>query len=254
MATFAARALGRRLLAVLVIVAGAPVLAVPATAAPSSPCAAGTPSALRISGLPDRVAVGRSEQFSLDFDDDDWYVEGDIDITMASGGTVFFHDITDDWLADLWLRLDPGDRDATVTVKFEQVTYPDDGEAAFYCAQTISRTVTAFTAPVRLICNRWTRLGDNIAYLTMHPRRCSIWRENWAHYQSASFIKARWQTWGKAVARAHATLTYNMGYRAPVRLKAYRLRFDCTGRYRVYTRVSIKGPDGHGVVRPDTCR
>jgi hypothetical protein len=222
------------------------------TAVASAPCALGTPSALRFAGLPDRVAIGRTDYFSLDFDHEDWYVEGDIQITMASGGNEFFRETTDDSLADLWLRLDPGDRDATVTATFEQVTFADD-DTAFYCVQTVSRTVTAFTAPVRLICNRWDFSGENIPYRTNRPRRCSIWRENWAHYQSASFIKARWRGWGRLVAPARGTLTYNMGYRAPVRIKAYRLRFDCTGRYRVYTRVLIKGPDGHGVVSPDTC-
>jgi hypothetical protein len=55
------------------------------------------------------------------------------------------------------------------------------------------------------------------------------------------------------VASARATLTYNMGYRARVRVRAYRLRLDCSGEYRVYTRVHIAGPDGQGIVRPDTC-
>jgi hypothetical protein len=44
-----------------------------------------------------------------------------------------------------------------------------------------------------------------------------------------------------------------MGYRAQVRVKAYRLRFDCSGDYLVYTRVHVDGPDGQGTVRPDAC-
>ena len=229
-------------------------VASPGVATAVEPCPPGTPSAERFAGLPDRVAIGRRELFSLDFDHDDWYVEGDIAVTMTDEEeATVFTDITADPLAEYWLRLDPGDTALTVTATFEQVTFADDDAAPFSCLQTISRRVTGYTAPVRLICNRWTRDGANIPYRVMRPRRCSIWRAAWAHYQSASFVKARWRSWGRPVARGRATLTYNMGYRARVRVRAYRLRFDCTGRYRVYTRASIRGPDGHGVVRPDTC-
>ena len=238
---------------VLLFVALAVLAANPGPAAAAEPCPLGTPSAERFQGLPARVAIGKAEHFSLDFDHDDWFVEGSIHVTMSSGGTVFFEKDTNDPLDDLWLQLDPGDVDATVTATFEQAYFGDDPTKPTSCVQTISRTVAGFVAPVRLICNRWDRWGDNIAYLKRMPGRCSIWRENWAHYQSASFIKARWRSWGKPVARGRATLTYNMGYRARVRVKAYRPRFDCTGRYRVYTRVFIRGPDGKGTVRPDTC-
>jgi hypothetical protein len=227
-------------------------LAVPETVLAAEPCPPGTPSAERFSGLPARLAIGKVESFSLDFGDVDWDVDGPIHVTMSSDGKVFSQDDTTDPLAEFWLRLDHGNKEATVTATFEQTGYDADFNPVS-CVQTISRTVTGFVAPVRLTCNEWDRWGDNIAYLTKRPRRCSIWRENWSHAQSASFIKARWQSWGKPVARARATLVYNMGYRARVRVKAYRLRFDCTGRHRMYTRVFIKGPDGKGTVRPDTC-
>jgi hypothetical protein len=224
-------------------------LALPTGAAASDPCTDSVPSAIRFSGLPERVPIGYNERFALDTGDPDWDVVGPIRLTMQSGNDVFFDKSTDDPFAELWIRFDPGDTEATVTAAFEQWNYIDDAT----CIKTIVRTVDAFFAPVRLVCNRWTRHGTNIAYRTRGPRRCSIWRSNWAHYQSASFIKAHWHGWGKARATAHATLIYNMGYRARVRVRAYRLRLDCTRRFFVYTRIFIRGPGGQGVVRPDTC-
>jgi hypothetical protein len=224
-------------------------LATPAVAVAAEPCAGDTPSAVRFYGLPERIPIGHDERFALEPDDPDWELAGGIHVTMQSGGEVFFDDTTNDPYADLWLRLDRGDTEATVTAAFEQWEYFND----VTCTKTIVRTVSGFVAPVRLICNRWDRRGENIAYRTRKPKRCSIWRSNWAHYQSASFIKARWRGWGKPRATARATLVYNMGYRARVRVRAYRLRLDCTRRFYVYTRVFIRGPDGQGVVRPDVC-
>lgn len=225
------------------------LLAAPAGAAASEPCADGMPSAVRFAGLPERLPTAYKERFALDAGDIDWEVTGSIRVTMASGGEVFFDGTTYDPYAELWLRLDPGDTEATVTATFEQWDYISD----VTCVKTVVRTVTGFVAPVRLVCNRWVRSRGNIAYRTQEPKRCSIWRSNWSHAQSASFIKARWRGWGKPQATARATLVYNMGYRASVRVRAYRLRLDCTGRFFVYTRVFVKGPDGQGVVRPDTC-
>jgi hypothetical protein len=112
-------------------------------------------------------------------------------------------------------------------------------------------------APVRLLCNKFVgSRGRNVAYRTKRPRRCAVWRAHWAHYQALTFIKARWTGWGRSTARARVTLTGNSGFRARGRIKAYRLRQDCTGRFRVYTRVKllrggvVKRPL---VFRPDTC-
>jgi glucose/arabinose dehydrogenase len=111
--------------------------------------------------------------------------------------------------------------------------------------------------PVRLLCNKFIgRRGRNVAYRTRAPRRCAIWRANWAHYQALTFIKARWTGWGKPTARARVTITADSGYRERARIKAYRLRPDCTGDDRVYTRVALL-PSGKRrtavVFKPDTC-
>ncbi len=91
------------------------LLAAPAGAAASEPCADGTPSAVRFAGLPERLPIGYKERFALDAGDFDWEVTGSIRVTMESGGEVFFEGTTDDPYAVLWLRLDPGDTEATVS-------------------------------------------------------------------------------------------------------------------------------------------
>jgi hypothetical protein len=111
--------------------------------------------------------------------------------------------------------------------------------------------------PVRLLCNKFMgRHGRNVAYRTNRPRRCAVWRANWAHFQALTFAKASWTDWGNSTARARVTLMGNSGYRARGRIIAYRLRHDCTGRFRVYTRVKLLrgGPVRRAVTfRPDTC-
>ena len=104
--------------------------------------------------------------------------------------------------------------------------------------------------PTRLICNKFLKHGSR-AYFATAPRKCDVWRSNWAHYQSLSMRETTWFHWGGPVAIAHATVIYNMGYRHRFRIKAYRRRPDCTGRQLVYTRVRIAGHRHE--FRPDTC-
>jgi hypothetical protein len=110
--------------------------------------------------------------------------------------------------------------------------------------------------PVRLLCNKLVgRHKKNVAYPTRAPRRCGIWRTGWVDSQGLSFIKAKWTGWASGSARAPVTTTWGP-FRARARLKAYRLRRDCTGDYRVYTRVALV-PEGKRrrtvVLKPDTC-
>ena len=111
--------------------------------------------------------------------------------------------------------------------------------------------------PVRLVCNKFVgRRGRNVAYRTRRPTRCAVWRANWAHYQALTFIRAHWKFWGQSTVRARITITGNSGYRAHARITAYRLRRDCTGRYRVYTRVKLLRGSAvrrSHVYRPDIC-
>jgi hypothetical protein len=104
--------------------------------------------------------------------------------------------------------------------------------------------------PVRLICNKFLSSG-NRAYFARAPRKCDIWRSNWAHYQSLSMRRASWRHWGRAVATGHVTVIYNMHYRHRFTVKAFRRRLDCTGKRLIYTRVRIVGR--HHVWRPHTC-
>jgi hypothetical protein len=111
--------------------------------------------------------------------------------------------------------------------------------------------------PVRLLCNKFVgRRGRNVAYRTKAPRKCAVWRRTWAHYQALTFIQATWTGWGESTARAHVTITGNSGFRARARIKAYRLRRDCTGDYQVYTRVALLRGGKRSktfAFKPDTC-
>jgi acid phosphatase type 7 len=129
--------------------------------------------------------------------------------------------------------------------------------AATRCDQVKPSAVDGHrTLPVRLICNKLVgRRGRNVAYHTRAPRRCEVWRTGWADSQGLTFSSARWTGWGTGTARARVTMTAH-GFRARARIKAYRLRRDCTGDYRVYTRVALL-PSGKRrravVLKPDTC-
>jgi hypothetical protein len=128
--------------------------------------------------------------------------------------------------------------------------------AAVLLAPGAAPAATA-SQPAWLLCNKFSGpSGDNVAYRTARPKGCAIWRAGWAHYQALTFIKAHWTGWGKRAAHARVTLTGNGGYRTPGRITVYRLRPDCAGNGRVYTRVKLLA--GGSVVkaqvfRPDTC-
>jgi hypothetical protein len=118
--------------------------------------------------------------------------------------------------------------------KCDQINANPDGDA------DDPTTQPARPKPVRLLCNKFVgRRGRNVAYRTRAPRRCNVWRANWAHYRALTFIRGKWTRWGKPTARARVTITSNSGYRARARIKAYRLRRDCTRNYCVYTRVAL---------------
>jgi hypothetical protein len=109
------------------------------------------------------------------------------------------------------------------------------------------------TLPVRLVCNRGYDEDNDYAGIyraISKPRSCFFTRDKWAHYQTASIVHATYRHWGEPVAYAYATLTYNMGYRHHVKVKLYRPRVDCTGRYRVYTRAQVMNRDGTHKARP----
>jgi hypothetical protein len=113
-------------------------------------------------------------------------------------------------------------------------------------------TTTANAASPRLLCNSVEEFGQTfITYKNpkVEPRACAVWREDWAHYQSLTFIRATWRGWGTKRAVGRATMTYNMGYRAPITVILSRLREKCG--HTVYTRVRIAGR--RKVWRPDTC-
>jgi hypothetical protein len=115
------------------------------------------------------------------------------------------------------------------------------------------------TLPVRLVCNRGFDESNDYAGIyraVFRPRSCFFTRDDWAHYKTVNIVRTSYKRWGQSVAYAYGTLTYNMGYRHRVKVKLYRLRPDCTGRYRVYTRIQVTERNGKrlgSVVKAETC-
>jgi peptidoglycan/xylan/chitin deacetylase (PgdA/CDA1 family) len=116
------------------------------------------------------------------------------------------------------------------------------------------------SAPMRprLLCNSFyvanesVKSDDDVATLVIpkeKPRRCTIWREGWKHYQSLTFKNATWRGWGTSRATARATVTH-MGSRQRVKVLLYRTYPDCNGD-PIYTRVRIN--ISKHVWRTDTC-
>jgi hypothetical protein len=114
------------------------------------------------------------------------------------------------------------------------------------------------SSPVRLLCDRFVgRRGRNIAYRTRAPRRCAVWRANWAHYRALTFITATWRDWGTPSARARVTITGNSGLsraRAHQGVPAPPRTAQAITRL---TRVSRSSPSGKRkraiVFKPDNC-
>jgi hypothetical protein len=111
----------------------------------------------------------------------------------------------------------------------------------------------AAPAPMRLACT--TRRGDGTtsASLRAKPRQCSIRRESGSRSTLAGLTKATWRNWGKDEASARATLLTSKGTRSQVTVRAYRPRPDCTGTFRVYTRVQITVGGRRTTYKPATC-
>src|SRR3954470_13682796 len=114
-----------RLLAILAGLVG--VLSLPVTAsAQTAACAPGTPSALKLAGLPAQIPFGTDHVFSTAFDNPDWDVTGPVRYTMADAhtGAPFFQR-TGAELEDLFIELDLGDGPATVSAQFVQTSLQD---------------------------------------------------------------------------------------------------------------------------------
>ena len=203
-----------------------------AQVAPAPSCGDKTPSALRFVGLPSRIPFGRDEVFSLDYDNDAWNVEGRIDITMRSGDNTFFHDATDDELADLYVELDLRDKPATITATFAQ---SQDAELS---PVTCVRTITTRTRGYRHFgaINRCDPPG-------YRPRSIMIA----CGAGNFGLTRLQWRGWNRAVARARGQAYANdcVPYCAvgtfhhyPVRTRAFRPR-RMGGAGYAYTRLRI---------------
>jgi hypothetical protein len=95
--------------------------------------------------------------------------------------------------------------------------------------------------------------GAALAAFRLKPSQCSIRRDARARSQVAGLTKVTWRGWGKPEASARATLVLATGERRAVTVRAYGVRPDCTGTYRVYTRVQVTLGGRKTTYRPATC-
>jgi hypothetical protein len=149
-------------------------------------CPAGTPSALAIEGLPDRVLVGPEHVFALLDDDPDWIVASRLTITTEVDGTVRSERKTDQ-VAEASLQLDDGDQRASVTITFIQEPAAEDAPP---CTQTVARKVVGF--------RRYT-IG-NCLDLSYRPRRIIVACGD-GNYQ---LLRIRWRDWNARSQRVRA--------------------------------------------------
>ena len=172
--------------------------------AQTSPCPAGTPSAVRIVGLPERIPFGVDHVFSTDFGHLDWDLVGRVHHTMADArsGDVFFEGAGGE-LEDLYVRLDLGDGPVRVSARYVQRSEREVYDPAIEdyttvsttCEQTVSRTVAGFRRFYLANC-------DQLRY---RPRRLIIACGD-GNFQLRGM---RWRSWNGARARGSATALLN---------------------------------------------
>ena len=206
-------------------------------------CSPGTPSALRFSGLPARIAFGTDEQFSTDYDDPDWDVAGRVTYTMADTrtGRVFYRG-TGHEFDDLFVELDLRDAPARIAAEFTQSTDtfdPSTGdETTVSCRQTIASRVRGY---------RHFRIGD-CDRLRYRPRHVVIACGD----GTFQLRRLHWRTWNRPIAHGSGRAMLNdcIPYCArgrfhfiPATVTAYRLRVCRRGNgaegYH-YTRLRIR--------------
>ena len=217
----------------------AALLAVPGSAhaqePPAAACSPGSPSALRVAGLPARIPFGREEVFSLDYDDYDWDVVGPIEIAMKTGDHTFSHETTTDELADLFVELDLGDRPASITASFEQSDEAAGGGSR--CVQTISARTRGY---------RHFGAINRCDAPSYRPRSIVLACGD----GNFGLTRLRWRGWNRAVAGARGSAYANdcnpycaagHFYRYPVNVRASRPR-RMGGVGYAYTRLRITFP------------
>jgi len=122
------------------------------------------------------------------------------------------------------------------------------------CDQVRAVARPAAPAPMRLACTVRRGDGTRIAGLRASPRECAIRGDLRARSPLTWLTKAAWRRWGQpeAFARAYVASTTKSGTRR-VTVRAYRPRADCTGRYRVYTRIQIKAGSRTTIYKLTAC-
>lgn len=194
-------------------------------------CGSNDPVGLRFFGLPSRLIIGKREILGVD-DTIDAFISGKADVKMFDEAGRVFADVRLDPIVDeAWLRLDLGDRWATVTA-----TAVEDHLDGSSCTRTISKRVNAITriyAPSKCFDSRVRPRSIIVACgdgnLQLRKLRCRSWEGSVAR--------------AVGVALANDSLPFCAAgkfHRLRTRVKLSGLR-RCPniGRY-VYTRLSLR--------------
>ena len=215
----------------------------PASAQTPPPCAPGTPQALYLDGLPERVAYGPPESFMVAEAFEDWSLDGVVRVRVADAGSGRV--ISDAPVAvdqALAVRLDLDDPPVRVTVTYPQrnETAEDEGGAppgSTRCTQALGRIVTG---------HRELLLPPLCGEGGYRPSRSVIACRD----GSRQLVGLRWRRWNRDVARARGSIWVNgcrptcaLGIfrRYRVRVTASRIRrCDRDGQRYRYTRLRVR--------------
>ncbi len=233
----------------LLLAATALVLAGPAPATAQTPGCDGTMQpVILIDDLKGAIPYGSREGFTLSWDNAPGSTASNarIEITNPKTGKSFFSSqLEQDEEGPFFVQLDLGERAADITVTSTQTD-----ETGATCQQVLA---------VRVIGVRRFELPTRCLEGSYRPRKFLI-----ACGDGGVFAdKVRWRRWNRPVAHATAILNVNTCQptcaegrfrKAPVRLRAYRLRrCEADDAYR-YTRVRITLRKGRTIERFDCPR
>jgi hypothetical protein len=211
------------------------VIAVPAIASGQSPLPACTEHVIHIDDLPEVLTESVRYEFTVSSDDE---LDDDVNVTMAVQGQDPYWSGTVDPLgydASLWIEVDPGDPPLVVTATATSVD-PDTYED---CQDTVTQVVTHHPPRVSVLCSDYDGYGNH-PLAKFSPRTCVLGQQNWRYHAQGFMSLGKingWQGWGTSSATARATWYENMGLKAKVHLRLYRLRQ--VGESLVYTRAKV---------------
>jgi hypothetical protein len=212
----------------------AATLAAPATTWAQAPLPACAEHVIHMDDLPNDLTETVKYNFTVSSDDDN-----DVNVTMAAQGQAPFASGTIRWFSfgepNAWIQADPGDPPVVVTA----TTTGTQSDSYEDCLDTVTRVLTHHAPQVSLLCSDYDGDG-NYPHAERSPRTCTLGQQNWRIHADGFMGLGKinhWRGWGTNKATARATWYENMGLRAQVNLRLYRLRL--AGDELIYTRAKV---------------